>query len=280
MLVLAIVGVLVGLLLPALSAAREAARRHSCCNNLMQFGIALHSYDSVHETLPSGVVSESNPVLDLPRGYGFGWMTQILPYFEMRNVYNHFNLQVGLYDTPNFTTRTSLIPSFLCPSDLGSARDPNRIAMNSYVGVHHDIEAPIAADNHGVLFLNSHVRYDDVTDGISLTLFVGETIHDGLGLGWASGTRASLRNTGLTAGSGPLGVLGPSGAGGTTVGGQGGPASPLFVGGFTSAHPGVCNVAMGDGSVRVLTKSINTTILKQLAHRADGELIDESFFGY
>ena len=61
--------------------------------------------------------------------------------------------------------------------------------MNSYVGVHHDVEAPIAADNHGVLFLNSHVRYEDVTDGISLTLFVGETMHDGLGLGWASGTR-------------------------------------------------------------------------------------------
>ena len=93
MLVLAIIGILAGLLLPALSAAREAARRHSCCNNLMQFGIALHSYDSVHETLPPGVVSDSNPVLDLPRGYGFGWMTQILPYFEMRNVYNHFNLQ-------------------------------------------------------------------------------------------------------------------------------------------------------------------------------------------
>ena len=230
MLVLAIIGVLAGLLLPALSAAREAARRHSCCNNLMQFGIALHSYDSVHETLPPGVVSDSNPVLDLPRGYGFGWMTQILPYFEMRNVYNHFNLNVGLYEAPNFTTRTSLIPSFLCPSDLGPTRDSNRIAMNNYVGVHHDVEAPIAADNHGVLFLNSHVRYEDVTDGISLTLFVGETIHDGLGLGWASGTRASLRNTGLTAGSGPSLVVGPAGAPGTTGGGQGGPASPLYRG--------------------------------------------------
>ena len=155
----------------------------------MQFGIALHSYDSVHEMLPPGVVSGSNPVLDLPRGYGFGWMTQILPYFEMRNVYNHFNLQVGLYEPPNFTTRTSLIPSFLCPTDFGPTRDSQRVAMNNYVGVHHDVKAPIAADNHGVLFLNSHVRYEDVTDGLSLTLIVGETIHDGLGQGWASGTR-------------------------------------------------------------------------------------------
>ena len=46
--------------------------------------------------------------------------------------------------------------------------------MTSYAGVHHDVEAPIAADNHGVLFLNSHVRYEDVTDGTSQTLFVGE----------------------------------------------------------------------------------------------------------
>jgi prepilin-type N-terminal cleavage/methylation domain-containing protein len=280
MVVLAIIGVLAGLLLPALSAAREAARRHSCCNNLMQFGIALHSYDSVHETLPPGAVSEMNPVLDLPRGYGFGWMTQVLPYFEMRNVYNHFNVNVGLYEAPNLTARTSLIRSYLCPSDFGPTRDSDRIAMNNYVGVHHDVEAPIVDNNHGVLFLNSHVRYEEVTDGISLTLFVGETIHDGLGLGWASGSRGSLRNTGLTAGSGPFLALGPTSISGTNSGRQQGPVSPLFVGGFSSAHPGVFNFAMGDGSVRVLTKSINTTILKQLAHRADGELIDESLFGY
>ena len=65
------------------------------------------------------------------------------------------------------TTRTSLVRSFLCPSDGGPSRDPNRIAMTSYVGVHHDVEAPIAADNHGVLFLNSAVRVEDVTDGSS-----------------------------------------------------------------------------------------------------------------
>ena len=86
--------------------------------------------------------------------------------------------------------------SFLCPSDAGPTRDKNRIAMTSYAGVHHDVEAPIAADNHGVLFLNSAVRYEDITDGSSNTLFVGEKLNDGLDLGWASGTRASLRNTG------------------------------------------------------------------------------------
>jgi len=120
-----------------------------------------------------------------------------LPYIEMRNVYNHFNLKVGLYEPQNSTTRTNLVRSFLCPSDPGPARDSNRIAMTNYAGVQNDVEAPIAADNHGVLFLNSAVRYEDVTDGTSMTLFVGEKLNDGLDLGWASGTRASLRNTGL-----------------------------------------------------------------------------------
>ena len=163
----------------------------------MQMGLALQSYESAHEVLPPGVVNLTGPVLDQPKGYGFGWMTQVLPYFEMKNVYNHFNLKVGLYEPQNSTTRTNLVRSFLCPSDSGPARDSNRIAMTNYAGVHHDVEAPIAADNHGVLFLNSAVRYEDVTDGTSMTLFVGEKLNDGLDLGWASGTRASLRNTGL-----------------------------------------------------------------------------------
>ena len=174
--VIAIISVLIALLLPAVQSAREAARRSQCCNNLMQMGLALQSYESAHEVLPPGVVNLTGPVLDQPKGYGFGWMTQVLPYFEMKNVYNHFNLKVGLYEPHNSTTRTNLVRSFLCPSDGGPARDGNRNAMSNYAGVHHDVEAPIAADNHGVLFLNSAVRYEDVTDGTSMTIFVGEKI--------------------------------------------------------------------------------------------------------
>ena len=93
--VIAIISVLIALLLPAVQAAREAARRAQCCNNLMQLGIALQDYESAHEMLPPGVVNQTGPILDQPKGYHFGWLVQILPYCELKNVYNHFNFTDG-----------------------------------------------------------------------------------------------------------------------------------------------------------------------------------------
>jgi len=275
--VIAIISVLIALLLPAVQSAREAARRSQCVNNLMQIGIAVQSYESAHEALPPGVVSQTGPVLDQPKGYGFGWITQILPYFEQKNVYNHFNLRVSLYEPENLTTRTSLVASFLCPSDSGPSRDNNRIAMTSYAGVHHDVEAPIAADNHGVFFLNSAVRYEDVTDGSSNTLFVGEKMRDGMDLGWASGTRASLRNTGLLVNRMPPPGA-PKPATGTLSPAEEQELAKMgtaeFVGGFGSRHPGGNNFLFGDGSVHFLKSSVSPNVYQHLANRADGEVID------
>ena len=64
----------------------------------MQLGIAILNYESSHERLPPGVVNDTGPVLDLPKGYHFGWLTQILPYCDQKNIYNHFNFKLGLYE--------------------------------------------------------------------------------------------------------------------------------------------------------------------------------------
>jgi prepilin-type N-terminal cleavage/methylation domain-containing protein/prepilin-type processing-associated H-X9-DG protein len=277
--VIAIIAVLIALLLPAVQSAREAARRVQCLNNLMQIGIALQNYEGAFEVLPSGSVAEgAGPILDQPKGYGFGWMTSILPYLEMKNVYNHFNYKIGLYDQANLTTRTNLIQGYLCPSDSGARRDSQRVAMSNYAGVHHDVEAPIAADNHGVLFLNSAISYEKVTDGYSQTLFVGEKNNDGLDLGWASGTRGSLRNTDTPPGGGggfslPTGVAGGGGA--KPVDPKSAEAEQLrFVGGFGSRHPGGANFLFGDGSVRFIKSSVSSLVFQRLGNRADGESID------
>ena len=285
--VIAIIAVLVALLLPAVQSAREAARRAQCVNNLMQLALAMQNYESAHEVLPPGVVNPTGPIQDQPKGYHFGWLSQILPYMEARTIYNHFNFKLGLYETPNDTTRTTLVRSFLCPSDNGPGRGALGVAMNNYAGNHHDVEAPIAANNMGVLFLNSAVRFEDVSDGTSQTIFIGEKLNDGLGLGWASGTRSSLRNTGsginqpnlaATPNKPPVnsGVGQPSGApDGDAVASD---DAQRFVGGYNSRHPGGANCAFGDGSVRFIKTSIAAGVLRLLGNRADGEFIDADKF--
>ncbi|WP_165073649.1 DUF1559 family PulG-like putative transporter [Paludisphaera rhizosphaerae] len=277
--VIAIIAVLVALLLPAVQAAREAARRVTCVNNLMQLGLALHNYEGSYETLPPGVVDDGKgPVLDQPKGYGFNWLTRLTPYMEMKNIYNHFNLNVSVYDATNGTTRSKLVQSFLCPSDNTLKwRNAQGIPATNYAGVHHDVEAPIAADNNGVLFLNSLIRYEEVPDGTSQTLFVGEKRNDGIDLGWASGTRASLRNMGTFPNAASTQQIwtttGPIDPGTFMAQNATGDAAMKFVGGFSSAHPGGCNFLFGDGAVRFIKSSIQHEVYRCLANRADGEML-------
>jgi len=277
--VIAIISVLVALLLPAVQAAREAARRAQCLNNLMQLAIALQNYESSHEMFPPGVVSETGPVLDQPTGYHFGWLVSILPYCEMRNTYDHFNLAVSVYDGRNLTTRTTLVRSFLCPSDNKPNRTVSGIVLTNYVACHNSVEAPIDATNDGAFILNRAMRYEDIPDGLSSTIFLSEKLNDGMGQGWASGTRASLRNVGTP-------VNGPPGGGVTWAGPvpddvpvkksdkEAAPGTPAYVGGFSSRHPGGANFAFGDGSVRFLKNSMGYGTSHLLASRADGEIVD------
>ena len=80
--VIAIIAILIALLLPAVQQAREAARRVSCKNNLMQIGLALHSYELSHEVLPPGVVETESPIKQEAEGYHISWYAQLLPYIE------------------------------------------------------------------------------------------------------------------------------------------------------------------------------------------------------
>ncbi|MGE3779487.1 MAG: DUF1559 domain-containing protein, partial [Pirellulaceae bacterium] len=192
--VIAIIGVLVSLLLPAVQAAREAARRLSCVNNLTQLSLAMQNYEASHGALPPGTVNPSGPIQSVPEGYHHDWLSQILPYLEEQITYRHIDFSVGVYAEANQPVRKISISTFRCPS---AAVSDTNLGHSNYAGLHHDVESPIDADNHGLLFLNSAVRYEDIQDGSAHTLLFGEklTPRDG-DLGWMSGTRATLRNTG------------------------------------------------------------------------------------
>src|SRR5262249_21470103 len=77
--VMAIIMFVIALLLPAVNSVREAARRSTCVNNMMQLGIALQNYETIHGSLPPGVVNDTRPIKNIAAGYQYGWMTQILP---------------------------------------------------------------------------------------------------------------------------------------------------------------------------------------------------------
>ena len=282
---IAIIVVLIALILPAVQSAREAARRAQCFNNLMQLGIAMGSYVSTHSVLPSGVVSDKGPIQNLPSGYHHGWVVQLLPFIGQVNTYSHINISVSVYNPSNDTVAAISIGSLHCPSSNYNSTD------SSYAGCHHDTSAAIDSTNHGVLYLNSRVRYDEIADGTAQTILLGETLNGGPTLGWTSGTRATLRNTGEPINSfdaisratkqarafkGHLNrvdlfetieVLATEGA------------WPLeLTGGFASWHFSSCNFLLCDGSVRSVRKTVNRRVYRLLGNRADGEAISSDSY--
>src|SRR5215210_2966360 len=103
--VIAIIGILVALLLPAIQAAREAARRTNCVNNEVQVALAIHNYEFHFETLPPGVTNPAGPIRSEPEGNHVGWIVRILPYMEEIVLWKHFDASLGAYAPANAQVR-------------------------------------------------------------------------------------------------------------------------------------------------------------------------------
>jgi len=268
--VISIIGILIAMLLPALQAAREVARRASCSNNVAQLGLALHDYEYHYEAFPPGVTNPDGPIRNEAQGVHVSWTVKILPYLEQRAAYQNFDQTAGAYAAVNSESLAASITLLRCPSEPGPRGPVDRPQRSSYAGCHHDTEAPIDEDNDGLLFLNSSVRYTDIFDGSFATILLGEVVVDEDSLSWASGTRATLRNTGSFA-QAEL-------SGSKAEDAKKAEEDPLYVGGFGSFHAGdLANFAFADGSVRGLSQTIDKNVFRLLGHRADGEIIKESF---
>ncbi len=188
--VIAIIAILIGLLLPAVQKAREAASRASCTNNLKQLGLAAHQYHDVNLAFPSGYLNQILPAYPtVPAAHDrwsvLAWLT---PYLEQTNVYNLLDLNMPLYGPSgnNFGTTdvfpqnqagvAAIVKIFLCPSDFQnvvvSGFGPSNYMACSGSGAN----GGDATTGDGVFYQNSHIRLTDITDGASNTALMSEGI--------------------------------------------------------------------------------------------------------
>lgn len=172
--VIAIIGVLVGLLLPAVQAARESARRMRCGNNLKQIGLSTHNYESAYKCLPAGRTSR-----------GLSSHAALAPFLEQNNAAEQIDFTAPWNAAKNAVARTLKVATFLCPSDPQS-NNPLDWGGTTYRGNQgsgilwgipsqnpSDPNFAMPAPN-GVFFLNSYLRFRDIGDGLSNTVAFSE----------------------------------------------------------------------------------------------------------
>nr|WP_261344061.1 DUF1559 domain-containing protein [Roseimaritima sediminicola] len=268
--VIAIIGMLVALLLPAVQAAREAARRMQCSNNLKQIGLALHNYHDTHGCFPEGS-QQSNMI---------GPLTGVLPFLEQGNTFQHFDFAQSYSAPYNQQVGAQTIPTYLCPSmtlprDVPDTRNGETGGPSSYLACEGTASYMPQADGMFGLnwtaygFRNPAVRFADLLDGTSNTLAFGETTYDMADYLW----RPPAADAGQVKWGTARWVVGyPVVSLGTTL-------KDLNVhnaannGGFQSMHPGGVQFLYGDGGVRFSADTLDRDLLHALATRSGGEVV-------
>jgi prepilin-type processing-associated H-X9-DG protein/prepilin-type N-terminal cleavage/methylation domain-containing protein len=295
--VIAILTVLIGLLLPAVQSAREAARRVQCGNNLKQIGLAMHNYHIATNTFPPGYVSNvQNNLINGPEtGPGWGWGAMILNELEQRSLYSSINFSLAITDPGSRTVRTTSLSVFLCPSnafgsgpvvlhDLSGNVVVNDLAPGQYIASAGQLEVEeFAAQNNGVFYRNSRIRIQDITDGTGTTLMAGERSRNVADATWVGAIPAAFacNNPGWkfqdceTANVLILAHTGPSSDENWVDVPNNKKAG---VDDYWSLHPGGCNFLFCDGSVRFVKETINPNLFSALATRAGGEVISADAF--
>lgn len=285
--VIAIIGVLVALLLPAVQAARESARRTQCLNNLKQLALGCMNFESAHGSLPPGDhIAFPNICFPQYKSLGYGWGVYMLPYIEQYAVYDHFDLSVTFVYPPSSDLEAggANVTAFHCPSDpqhdrlVGFTSSINRIGLNrnedlartNYVGIadshsaHCDGFFPyLRFDGNGVIHNVDKpgngvgVKLKGITDGLSQTYMLGEVT--GLG-GDTYAARTWVIKAEVDMSSGINGVF--------TVPGGGPDQWNYERMSLSSFHPGGCHIARVDGSVEFVAEDTDQELLENMATRA------------
>jgi prepilin-type N-terminal cleavage/methylation domain-containing protein len=262
--VLAIIGVLVSLLLPAVQMVREAARKTQCQNNLKQLSLALHNYQSAHRVIPLAMYEKD----DAP--FAWTWGTMTLPFVEQSNLYQSFDLGQSPISDKNVELLSVPLTVFRCPSE----KAPRHASFLDPVSF---TELEVTIDNYGYnweidSFENGrHCRFQDVLDGLSNTALQAETVY----------SSRSVDEVGTLVGSPSASCagLGLQGFADTYV------ALPIVIvwGGalpidapinntLASHHQGGAYLSLFDGSVRFLSASASPEVTGALSTLNGGEV--------
>lgn len=298
--VMAIIGVLIALMLPALQQAREAARRTQCVNNLKQLGVAFHSYHSQLGLFPPGYTvvlhSTSNPGELMMIGAGYSWGSFILPMLERNSLSAMVNFDdYWAWSVQNITAFRSPVQSYLCPSDASPemtqvklpafpypAFSTTPMARGNYVGSFGRGEpGPWGAIGDGVLYANSSIAMRHVIDGTSQTLLVGERSSNVGQVVWYG-----LPPVAFSQGKDSTGSYARTPAPVLVLGHTGGVDGERFdvpndkvasVDDFWSYHLGGSHFLMADGSVQFISSRIDGHVYTALSTRAANDSTDGAF---
>ena len=291
--VIAIIGILIALLLPAVQAAREAARRMSCTNNLKQVGLALHNYHDTHKTLPPGSQGNSAWGRD-----SWSWYCMILPFIEQTPMYDEldFTNRINGAADRGGSARKSLLNDMLCPTDDRRIQEEGianwQNALHNYVVCYGDanFNSGISpwnvvdgyAGTAGMFVPERSSAFRDCRDGLSNTALIGEIITPISENIWGA-----LGRTQVAMGAGFTTYLTPNSDANDRLnrchtdlgGGLGAKCTPhadwdwgANVIALRSWHPGGANVTLADASVRFVSETVETDTWRAVGGRADAKV--------
>jgi prepilin-type N-terminal cleavage/methylation domain-containing protein len=254
---IAVIAVLVSLLLPAVQAAREAARRTQCKNNLKQIGLALHAYHDVHRRLPIGNVPATN----------FAFQCMILPELDQSALRAMINFSAGptCFDwkaslPPQKDPGRFAVPVYLCPSDPNAGKQ-TIVGSGVYIPTDYlGVSGTTPVEKDGALFSGSSTSFRDFTDGLSTTIIVGERgIPNALNYGWPICAYGLIGDGDIDNLLSTLDGLFP------------GDAQGFDNTHFWSHHPDCAHFLFADGSVKPLNYLLDDFVLDALATLNGGE---------
>jgi prepilin-type N-terminal cleavage/methylation domain-containing protein len=258
---LAVIGILIALLLPAVQSARAAARRMQCQSRLHQLGLALHNYHDTFDVFPAGSYAIGPSFRTLS---GWGWGSMLLPQIEQSALYNSIDFHVGTAVGANRDVIRQPVPFWQCPADTApveisvsmSNGDQVFIASGNYCGV----EPMLAA--------MSAMRMRDMTDGASQTLIIGERVYQPSLAGSFEFTSSWAGQAATETEISPQSIPHLEATESTAIN-----LALDFPQCFSSRHTGGSQFTFGDGATKLLNESMDVGVFEALGTPSGGEAV-------